>query len=49
MHKKCQKGIDFIDDMLYSENAKTIKEDVRDGNGIDERYLVQMSRFYSNS
>ena len=25
MHKKCQKGIDFMVDMLYSEDAKTIK------------------------
>ena len=48
MHKKCQKGIDFMVDMLYSEDAKTIKEDVRNGNGIDERYLIQMSCFRRN-
>uniref|UniRef100_UPI00402837D9 hypothetical protein n=1 Tax=Gemmiger formicilis TaxID=745368 RepID=UPI00402837D9 len=43
MHKKCQKGIDFMVDMLYSEDAKTIKEDARRRyHGIHQRHRKGM-------
>ena len=43
MHKKCQKGIDFMVYMLYSEDAKTIKEDARRRyHGIHQRHRKGM-------